>query len=310
MKNMKKNDIVLAVAIITLTMMACTQRKQQIAISRPSQQESEVDRVKKHSEKISEDQNEDCMAIGNICLNVTREEFERQRNIFMKETPELGGLKIKSVTGLFYDNKLGAVQIISQQQDYHRKGGIAIDGWYMMYYEKYGAQNKSNRYKFNFEKGMKAIIVTDLSASDKPYSSFEQFMDTPLKECYKDDTLYSNSRDIASLWWAELKYLSKTRRAYYEKKLREEKDKYKSEENYHYVMAELFIYEEMRNEINAIIERNNAINSEKHKNDSSWSVIVVAYLPLCDKYNNDKRKKENERNRKMESDRQKELNKI
>ena len=284
MKNMKKNDIVLAVAIITLTMMACTQRKQQIAISRPSQQESEVDRVKKHSEKISEDRHEDCMAIGNICLNVTREEFERQRKIFMKETPELGGLKIKSVTGLFYDNKLGA--------------------------EKYGAQNKSNRYKFNFEKGMKAIIVTDLSASDKPYSSFEQFMDTPLKECYKDDTLYSNSRDIASLWWAELKYLSKTRRAYYEKKLREEKDKYKSEENYHYVMAELFIYEEMRNEINAIIERNNAINSEKHKNDSSWSVIVVAYLPLCDKYNNDKRKKENERNRKMESDRQKELNKI
>ena len=55
---MKKNDIVLAVAIITLTMMACTQRKQQIAISRPSQQESEVDRVKKHSEKISEDQNQ------------------------------------------------------------------------------------------------------------------------------------------------------------------------------------------------------------------------------------------------------------
>ena len=37
-KNMKKNDIVLAVAIITLTMMACTQRRQQIAISRPSQQ--------------------------------------------------------------------------------------------------------------------------------------------------------------------------------------------------------------------------------------------------------------------------------
>ena len=46
MKNMKKNDIVLAVAIITLTMMACTQRKQQIAISQPSQQKSEVEEVK------------------------------------------------------------------------------------------------------------------------------------------------------------------------------------------------------------------------------------------------------------------------
>jgi len=307
---MKDIYIILSIATITLTVMGCTQKKQQVASFQQIQQESEVDRVKKHSEKISEDQNEDCMAIGNICLNVTREEFERQRKIFMKQTPELGGLKIKSVTGLFYDNKLGAVQIISQQQDYHRKGGIAVDGWYMMYYEKYGAQNKSNRYKFNFEKGMKAIIVTDLSASDKPYSSFEQFMDTPLKECYKDDTLYSNSRDIASLWWAELKYLPKTRRIYYEKKLREAGDKYNSELNNHYVMAEMRIYEEMRNEINAIIEKNNAINSEKHKNDPSWSVIIVAYLPLCDKYDNDKRIKENERKRKLESDRKKELNKI
>ena len=75
-------------------------------------------------------------------------------------------------------------------------------------------------------------------------------------------------------------------------------------------MAEMRIYEEMRNEINAIIEKNNAINSEKHKNDPSWSVIIVAYLPLCDKYDNDKRIKENERKRKLESDRKKELNKI
>ena len=59
-----------------------------------------------------------------------------------------------------------------------------------------------------------------------------------------------------------------------------------------------------------IIERNNEINTEKHKNDPSWSVIVVAYLPLCDKYSNYIRKKENERERKMKSDRQKELDKI
>lgn len=307
---MKKIVIVLSVAIITFTVMACTQKKHPVASIQPTPPKTEAEKTKDHNRKISDSQNKDCMAIGNICLNVTKEEFESQRKKFMRETPELGGLKIKSVNGLFYDDRLAAVQIVSQQQEYHKKGGSATDGWFIMYYEKYGNQHKSNRYKFDFEMGMKAIVVTDLSASDKPFSSFEQFMDTPLKECYKDDTLYSNSRDIASLWWAEFKYLPKTRRIYYEKKLKEEKDKYKSELNYHYAMAELYIYEEMRNEINAIIEKNNAINSEKHKNDPSWSVIIVAYLPLCDKYNNDKRIKEYEKKRKMESDRQKELNKI
>lgn len=304
---MKKNDIILAFAIITLTVMACTQKKQQVAPIKTNQQESEVEMDKEHNKAI---QSKDSTAIGNICLNVTKEEFESQRNIFMRETPELGGLKIKSVNGLFYDDRLAAVQIVSQQQEYHKKGGIATDGWFIMYYEKYGNQHKSYRYKFDFEMGKKAIVVTDLSASDKPFSSFDQFMDTPLKRCYKDDTLYSNRSNRASLWWAELKYLPKTRRIYYEKRLKEEKDKYESELNYHYAMAEMYIYEEMRNEINAIIEKNNAINSEKHKNDPSWSVIIIAYLPLCDKYDNDKRIKENEKKRKLESDRQKELNKI
>ena len=62
MKNMKKNDIVLAVAIITLTMMACTQRKQQIAISRPSQQKSEVEEVI----KLGDSQNNAYTEICNI----------------------------------------------------------------------------------------------------------------------------------------------------------------------------------------------------------------------------------------------------
>lgn len=307
---MKKIVIVLSIAIITLIVMSCTQNKQQVASIQSTQPKSESEKVKGNDKKTRDTQNKDCMAIGNICLNVTKEEFESQRKIFLRDTPELSGLKIKSVNGLFYDDRLAAVQIVSQQQEYHKKGGIATDGWFIMYYEKYGNRHKSNRYKFDFEMGKKAIVVTDLSSTDKPFSSFDQFMDTPLKKCYKDDTLYSNRSNRASLWWAELKYLPKTRRIYYEKKLREAGDKYNSELNNHYVMAEMRIYEEMRNEINAIIEKNNAINSEKHKNDPSWSVIIVAYLPLCDKYDNDKRIKENERKRKLESDRKKELNKI
>ena len=307
---MKKNDIILAFAIITLTVMACTQKKQQVAPIKTNQQESEVEMDKEHNKSI---QSKDSTAIGNICLNVTKEEFENQKKIFMKETPELGGLKIKSVNGLFYDNRLAAIQIISQQQDFHKKGGIA-NGWYMMYYEKYGKQHKSNKYRFDFEKGLKAIAITDLSATDKPYSSFEQFMDNPFNTCDKKEQLYSEDDIDSIFYFSPLMYrilfrLPKQRQEYYKKMINEiERKEYLSDASY--IVSKRKICEELRVEINDIIERNNEINTEKHKNDPSWSVIVVAYLPLCDKYNNDKRKKENERIRKMESDRQKELNKI
>lgn len=311
---MKKNDIVLAFAIITLTVMACTQKKQQVATFQPSQQKSEVEEGK----KISDSPSKDSTAIGNICLNVTREEFENQRKIFIKKTPKLGELKIQSVSGLFYNDRLAAVQIISQQQDYHKKG-TSIDGWSMMYYEKYGIQHISNRNKFDYEKGMKAISITDLSASDKPFSSFEQFMENPFNTCYKKEQLYSED-DIDSIFYffplmdRKLSILPKYRQKYYKKIINEIEEKYRKEKTVltdaSYIVSKRKICEELRVEINDIIERNNEINTEKHKNDPSWSVIVVAYLPLCDKYDYNKRKKENERKRKMESDRQKELNKI
>ena len=308
---MRRFDIVLAFAIIILTVMACTQKKQQVAPIKTNQQESEVEMDKEHNKSI---QSKDSTAIGNICLNVTKEEFENQKKIFMKETPELGGLKIKSVNGLFYDNRLAAIQIISQQQDFHKKGGIAI-GWYMMYYEKYGKQHESNKYRFDFEKGLKAIAITDLSATDKPYSSFEQFMDNPFITCYKNKRLYSEENINSTLsLFIYMNILPKSRQKYYNNKINELEERHRRAKSgildVRYIMSEREICEEARKEINGIIERNNEINTEKHKNDPSWSVIIVAYLPLCDKYNNDKRKKENERIRKMESDRQKELNKI
>lgn len=311
---MKKIDIVLAFAIITLIVMACTQKKQQVASIQLTQQISKAERVKEHNKKTSDNQNKNCKAIGNICLNVTREEFESQRIIFMKETPKLGELKIKSVNGLFYDDRLAAVQIISQQQDYHKKG-TSIDGWYMMYYEKYGNQHKSNKYRFDFEKGVKAIAITDLSASDKPFSSFEQFMDNSFNTCYENKRLYSENdiNSIASILFFMYKS-PKSRQKYYNKKINEIEERHRKTNteflDVGYIMSEKELCEEVRKEINDIIERNNEINTEKHKNDPSWSVIIVAYLPLCDKYDNDKRIKENKRKLKMEADRQKELNKI
>ncbi len=303
---------------LLLSLMACTQKKQQVAISQPSQQKSEIEDGKIKSDSSSKDST----AIGNICLNVTREEFEKQRKIFINETPKLGELKIKSVSGLFYNDRLAAVQIISHQQDYYKKG-TSGDGWEMMYIEKYGTQYISKGNIFNYEKDMKGITVTDLSSSDKPFSSFEQFMENKISACYRNDRLCSEEEidsifdPIYEIWplmfERKLSKLSKYRIKYYKKKINEIKEIYRKNPTLgdaDYIVSKQIISQELRKEINDIIERNNEINTEKHKNDPSWSVIVVAYLPLCDKYKNDKIIKESKIRRSKEAERKRELNKI
>lgn len=303
---------------LLLSLMACTQKKQQVAISQPSQQKSEIEDGKIKSDSSSKDST----AIGNICLNVTREEFEKQRKTFINETPKLGELKIKSVSGLFYNDRLAAVQIISHQQDYYKKG-TSGDGWEMMYIEKYGTQYISKGNIFNYEKDMKGITVTDLSSSDKPFSSFEQFMENKISACYRNDRLCSEEEidsifdPIYEIWplmfERKLSKLSKYRIKYYKKKINEIKERYRKNPTLgdaDYIVSKQIISQELRKEINDIIERNNEINTEKHKNDPSWSVIVVAYLPLCDKYKNDKIIKESKIRHSKEAERKRELNKI
>lgn len=51
---MKKIDIVLAIAIITFTVTACTQKKQQVASIQPTQQKSEAEKDKENNKKISD----------------------------------------------------------------------------------------------------------------------------------------------------------------------------------------------------------------------------------------------------------------
>lgn len=69
----------------------------------------------------------DTTAIGNIHLNTTKDVFEQEKRQFFVETPSLGELRSKYVTGLFYDNRLSAVQIISYPQTAHKEGK-AISG--------------------------------------------------------------------------------------------------------------------------------------------------------------------------------------
>lgn len=311
---MKFSFETIALGFIALSTIACNPNNQKAPSTiRPTQYESEDERIRKHNERVRDSLNKDTTAIGNIYLNITREEFEDQKKIFIEETPELGGLKIKSVNGLFYDGRLAAVQIISQQQNAHRKGFAYNEGWYYLYYQKYGGGIYTNRSRFDFEKGRKGIIVTDVCASDKPFSSFEEFMEKPLQTCYSDQPLFNALRSVnnveAMLSVTQvLGYLSKSRRQYYEQQIDADiARRSKSSSPYNsssYIYEE--VYEKARHEANAIIERRNEINSKKHKNDPSWSVVVIAFLPSCEKYNRERIRAAD----KAEEEKQKELDKI
>ena len=306
---------IVVLGIITFITIACNQKKQQAAPTiMPVQYESLSETIRKHNEQIRDSLNKDTTAIGNIHLNITREEFENQRRIFMEETTELGGLKIKSVNGLFYNDRLAAVQVISQQQNAHRKGLAYNEGWYYLYNQKYGNSYDRSSSRFTYERGRKGIIVTDVCASDKPYSSFEEFMEEPLKKCYSDQPLFSalgRVNNVGAMVAASevLLYLSKSRQQYYEQQISDDiasRSKISNPllRNSSYIYEH--VYEEARHEANAIIERRNEINSKKHKNDPSWSVVIIAFLPSCDNYRRDI----NRDAEKEKEEKQKELDKI
>ena len=283
---------------ILLFFVACNQNKPKPAPHiEPIHYESEAERIRKHNQSVMDSLNQDTTAIGNIHLNTTKEEFEAERKIFMEETPELGGLKIKSVNGLFYKDRLAAVQIISQQQNAHRKGMAFNEGWYYLYYQKYGSSYNHSRSRFTYERGRKGIVITDVCASDKPFSSFEEFMENPLSTCYSNQSLF-NFRGQMDKFEAitsvsdVLRYLPKSRQNYYNQMINDDRGKRSNSTDMFtrgsYVIYEQ-VYEKARHEANAIIERQNEINSRKHKNDPSWSVVIIAFKPLCNQYNNEAR---------------------
>ena len=307
--------IIVVFGIMSFITIACNQTKQQAPPTiMPIQYESQSEMIRKHNERVRDSLNKYTTAIGNIHLNITREEFESQRKIFMEETPELGGLKIQSINGLFYNDRLAAVQVISQQQNAHRKGFAYNEGWYYLYYQKYGNSYNHSRSRFTYERGRKGIIVTDVCATDKPFSSFEEFMEKPLSTCYSDQSLF-NARGQMDKFEAiisvndVLRYLPKSRQNYYNQMINDDVGRRSNSSDIFtrgsYVIYEQ-VYEKARHEANAIIERKNEINSKKHKNDPSWSVVIIAFLPSCDNY----RREISREAEKVKEEKQKELDKI
>lgn len=130
----------------------------------------------------------DSTAICNIHLNTTREQFEEEKKIFLAENDSLGKLKIKSVVGLFYRDRLAAIEILSEKQTIYRDALKMTDiqnteyGWEYLYRKKYSEQSHPHN-DFMYERGRVGMSVTDICASEQIYTSFNQLIEEDIILC-------------------------------------------------------------------------------------------------------------------------------
>ena len=260
----------------------------------------------------------DTIAIGNIHLNTTKEVFESEKAQFLKNNDSLGSLRIKSVTGFFWKDRLAAVQVVSTDNSFYRdkmKNGhntAKVDdiywiingygeGWSGLYQKKYGEryQNNNSGFYFGYTKGRKGIRVTDFCSTSKPYSTFEDVVKEPFQYGWHERGLYSpkqfqDSRNafggdnimLATDNWssvtAVLRDLPRNRAKQLEARLGLTPNFRDCQE----------VYDIAIREANAIIQRENEQGYNKHKNDPSYSVVIIGFIPAfeeCERYDRETR---------------------
>ncbi len=257
----------------------------------------------------------DSTAIANIHFNTTKDVFEQEKRIFLLETKQLGNLVIKSVNGFFYNDRLSALQIISNG----RRGKIDYkSGWADLYREKYES-DIADFLTFGCTVGCKRIYVSDWCSSCNPYTSFEDLIDKPVphfKE--KENTIsefqpidFSSMDMIHALSTAQRieKYLSKSSLRRYTDLITSRDDEYNT--------GIQKAYNHYRQEANAEIRRRNSVIDKhneqievRNKNALSYSIILIVYKPAEKEYEAYKNNKESEQSNRRYEQRQKDLDKI
>lgn len=300
-------------SIITLLLFSCNNQastNNTIQESAPGDKPKEVvlseSEIKELERKHQEEEDYlDTIAIGNIRLNTTKDVFEIERKQFLEENKTLGSLKIKSVTGFFWKDRLAAVQIVSQDNSLYReqmtKGTEVFEastihwelygkgeGWDGLYHLKYKDKylNNNSRIPFSYVKGRKGIRVTDYCCTSTPYSSFDNLVKTPFPYGWHGQGLYGpkrfkdsrnafggNNIMLAVENWSAvtdvLEKLPRTRANQLEARLGIDPDSRTCQEIYNIAIEEA----------NAIIQQENEIGYRKHKDDPSYSIVIIGYVP-------------------------------
>jgi hypothetical protein len=258
----------------------------------------------------------DQTAIGNIHMNTDESQFNSEKELFLNEHPKLGGLAISSIKGFFYDNRLAAIEIISDQQDIHSKiinHDLGYDyGWDNLYSSKYKPLEYVEEHKFfSFERavGRLAIYnndqflieVSDICDSPKGHNSFKDIINSPKKQCYGHNLMplqFDESSNVARMLsvYTLIDELPKERAKYIKGQYELERSSINTDNLFVKVSSESSIdkkyYYSLLPEVQAQRDRLFRL----HRNDPSWSFIIIYYKPLLEKYNHDQEKMKEQRN--------------
>lgn len=258
----------------------------------------------------------DQTAIGNIHMNTDESQFNSEKELFLNEHPKLGGLAISSIKGFFYDNRLAAIEIISNKQDIHSKiinHDMGYDyGWQPLYYSKYKLiEHREKIQYFSFEKATGRlsiynnnqflIEVSDVCDSSKGHDSFKDIINSPNKQCYGHDLMplqFDQSNNIARMLsvYTLIDELPKERAEYIKNQYDLERSSINTDNPMVKISSESAIdkkyYYSLLPEVQA--QRNRLLRL--HRNDPSWSFIIIYYKPLLEKYNHDQEKMKEQKN--------------
>lgn len=248
---------------------------------------------------------EENYAIGNIQMNTSEEQFEKEKQLFLEEHSKLGGLNINTMKGFFYKGRLAIIEIISEQQEIHKNNPEATEsyeGWYKMYSLKYQHANiiKDRIHPFSLEKdagGLPLFLkkqflieVSDYCNSPKSHQSFEDVIISPKKECYGHNLApfkfdESNNLMRAASVYSLISELPKERAEIVTRQYQLERAQISNDNLMAKITYEVAIDTKYYNILlpEAQAHRNRQLNL--HKNDPSWSFIIIYYKPLLQKYN-------------------------
>ena len=262
----------------------------------------------------TKDSSIDQTAIGNIHMNTDILEFESEKEEFLCAHPELGGLKIESIEGFYYDERLAAIEIFSEQQDFHTRdingNSFYGEGWLNMYVSKYynpqemyhNPQESEKRIyggtMSEFKNGQFLIIVSDLCESPYGHKSFEEIIESPMRRCYGHDLRpmkMDNSSNILRMISVidVINELPKERADYLRNQFESEVNRVRSGmnddpgNNMAIISAESRIAKNYFSLASSEVQAQRERLLKKHKDDPSWSYILILYRPLLEKYRKD-----------------------
>lgn len=225
---------------------------------------------------------EESYAIGKIRFETNQSEFESEKRTFLQEHSTLGGLRIKELKGFFFQGKLAAIQIVSENC-----ANKSCESWKDMYRQKYGF------FLGEINTSDKKIKVVDHNANYRLATSLADAISYEFKEIelkrlspYKTDLINEMGAIISAQEVLDA-LGDKNIRSQYDGDMNAARSQQQmGGYGATYRVAERY-YRSYYEQARASAERYNAM----HKNDPKYSMLIIMSKKMLNLYNKEQQNK-------------------